>query len=94
MINKNIKPILTVENDVKAKAGENQLLNSLSYQIPKIDSSLDEERKKKIYSAIKSSEPFKDNDSITVQSFSDVYAKIKYEHFSSGEIVFSHGKAN
>ena len=40
---------------------------------------------------MKKSEPFKEDESLTLQSFSDIYSKIKYEHFASGEIVFSHG---
>lgn len=41
---------------------------------------------------MKNSEPFKEDQSLTLQSFSDIYGKIKYEHFASGEIVFSYGK--
>ena len=43
---------------------------------------------------MKKSEPFKEDESLTLQSFSDLYGKIKYEHFALGEIVFSHGKFN
>jgi hypothetical protein len=42
----------------------NRLLNSLAYQVPKIDSSLDDERMMKIYNAMKRSEPFKDDESL------------------------------
>ena len=59
--------------------------------MPKIEKTLDDERKEKIYFAMKKSEPFKEDESLTMQSFSDIYSKIKYEHFASGEIVFSHG---
>ena len=68
------------------------MLNSLAYQMPKIETSLDEERKKKIYNAMATSEQFNSDGSLTPQSFSEIYAKIKYEYFSAGEVVFRHGK--
>lgn len=37
------------------------------------------------------SEPFKQDSALNMDSFSDIYPKIKYEHFAEGETVFSHG---
>lgn len=42
----------------------------------------------KLYLALKTSEPFKDDDSLTLESFSEIYPKLNYENFIKGQNVF------
>lgn len=53
--------------------------------------STEEAKRIRIFNSIKKSEPFKYDEGLTLESFTDIYPKIKYESFVEGQVVFSHG---
>lgn len=50
-------------------------------------------RARKIFDSLMTSEPFKTTSEtpLTMDTFQDIYPKIKYEHFAEGDAVFKHG---
>ena len=53
--------------------------------------SAEEAKRLRIFNSIKKSEPFKYDEGLTLESFIEIFPKIKYEVFEQGQTVFSHG---